>query len=436
MDPLPVQGLGSLRDRVVKGASWTLAGAVLGRTVSLVGTIVATRLLSPSRFGQLSAVQLMVGTFAGIAGLGLGVAVTKRVAEHRTKDPARVSDFTRSATRIVAASGGVTTLVVILGRGWLADTWFHSPELATPLALASGMVLTSALLGVQIGILIGMEAFKQAALATALRNIFTALLLVIGIKVAGMNGALAGAVLGEVATLLWVIPAVARLGTAPRISIYRRGGPGAWSSLRKVGLPAVIASISVLLSLLVGQRILVGQPDGFVDVAQFSVAYRWSLVVLFIPASISPVMLPLLSNLAGANARAAFQRLLTGNFLTLTLVTAIPAVLMILCRRFVLGLSGGSYRSDTAAFVILMGATVPIVWNTILSQAALALEAIAAWLISDLVLALALVAGAVLLVPDHHSAGLAAAYAVAYGATCAVLFLPVLGRARTLGSAA
>ncbi len=430
------EGLGSLRERVVGGASWTLAGAVLGRSVSLAGTIIATRLLLPSRFGQLSAIQLVIGTFAVIASLGLGIAVTKRVAEYRAKDLERVGDFASSATKIVAVSSGVTVAIVILGRDWLAETLLHSPELATPLALTSGMVFTSSILTVQTGILAGLEAFKEAAIANSLRSVLTSVLLVTGIGIAGINGGLIGGVVGEAATILWVIPAVFRSGAARGISMHRRGDdrPGAWASLRQVGLPALAASVAILLSLLVGQRMLLEQPGGFAHVAQFSVAYKWSMVVLFIPSSAALVMLPLLSNLAGAKAHIAFRRLLRTTFVSLSLVTAIPALIMIVSRDFVLGLSGGKYESDSVAFVILMAATIPITWNTILSQSALALDAIRAWLVSDVVLALTLGSTAFLLIPRHHAAGLASAYAVGYVATCVVLAIPVRVRLRNLGS--
>ena len=94
-----------LRQRVVNGVSWTLTGAVVGRIVSLVGIIVATRMLPASAFGQLSAVQLLVTASAGLAGLGLSVAVTKRIAEFRAREPERVWDYANTATRVVSVSG-------------------------------------------------------------------------------------------------------------------------------------------------------------------------------------------------------------------------------------------------------------------------------------------------------------------------------------------
>ena len=432
----PPQAAVGLRRRVVGAASWTFAGAVFGRAISLAGTIAATRLLSPKAFGQFSAIQLMVTTFAGLAALGLGVAVTKRIAEFRATDPERVGDFARVATRVVLLSGTAATAVVIAGRDWLASSWLHSPELATGLALASAMALTSSLFAVQVGILTGFEAFKPAAVANTIRSTLTALLLVLGIRAAGLNGALLGFVSGEAIATVWAVVAVSRHGSSGSTSFLKRGhsAPGTWGALWKVGMPALVAGVAILLALLVGQRILAGQPDGFIHVAQFSIAYRWSLVVLFIPASLSPVMLPFLSNLAGAKAHDPFKRLLRANFITLTLATAIPALALIIARQPVLGLSGSGYRSDTVTFVVMIGATIPVVWNTILSQTALALEAIWAWFVSDLVLALVLISAALLLIPRYDAGGLALAYGLGYVATCLALVQPVRTRLRILRS--
>ena len=297
-------------------------------------------------------------------------------------------------------------------------------------------MLTSSLFAVQIGILTGFEAFKESAVVTSARSILTAVLLVVGIGLAGVNGGLLGYLVGEAAATTWAVVAVSRLGDAAgRTALLRgRSAPGTLKSLRKIGVPALAAGIALLFSLLIGQRMLTELPNGFVAVAQFSVAYRWSLVVLFVPAALAPVMLPLLANLVGAGEHGSFGRLLRGNLLILSLITAVPALIMILAREPILGLSGTAYRSDPLPFVLLLVATIPVAWNTILSQAALALEAISAWLFSDLVLAATLVTGAAVLIPRHRSAGLALAYLLAYVATCVVLMLPVRSRLRALGS--
>ena len=183
---------------------------------------------------------------------------------------------------------------------------------------------------------------------------------------------------------------------------------------------------------MLGQSLLADQPLGYQQVAQFNVAYRWSLVVLFLPASMAPILLPLLANLRAEGALRSFLRLLRTNLWLNVILTALPAGVLIVLRDEVLGLSGSSYVAESATFVVLMVATVPTALNSVMSQAALSLDAIRAWLLSDLALALVLVGVAWVLIPRHQSVGLAVGYAVAYLVTCFVLAIPLRKHVRAL----
>lgn len=199
-----------------------------------------------------------------------------------------------------------------------------------------------------------------------------------------------------------------------------------------VGLPAFAANIAVTLALVLGQSLLADQPLGYQQVAQFNVAYRWSLVVLFLPASMAPILLPLLSNLRAEGALRSFLHLLRTNLWLNVILTALPAGVLIVLRDQVLGLSGSSYVAESTTFVVLMVATVPTALNSVMSQAALSLDAIRAWLLSDLALAVVLVGVAWVLIPRHQSVGLAVGYAVAYLVTCCVLAIPLRNHVRAL----
>src|SRR5262245_8577468 len=105
-------GLG-LRKRVLSAASWTVAGTAIGRLIGLLGTVLVTRILSQTEFGEFSAVLLMMSTVAAVAGLGLGVAATKRLAEARATSPDAIEDLAWCAIRISTFSGVAFTLGVI-----------------------------------------------------------------------------------------------------------------------------------------------------------------------------------------------------------------------------------------------------------------------------------------------------------------------------------
>jgi O-antigen/teichoic acid export membrane protein len=417
---------GPLGRRFVGGAKWLLVGSAAGRALSLAGTIVAARILVPREFGQLTYIQAAITFLAGFAILGLNVAVTKSVAASRARSLVEAGELVRLSLWIVAVSGGALSLGVFLLRSQVAAL-LGSAQLADQLAQGSLAVVAGATSGVAIGALNGLEAFRVVAIVSSLRSVLSSALMVAGAIWNGLAGAITGWAVGEsVAAIFAAITVVRRCRDMGAWGSSRR--PAAtWRSLRAIGFSAFVANVAVTLALVLGQRILAGQPSGYEHVAQFNIAYRWCLAVLFIPASIAPILLPLLANLRAEGDVTAFARLLRTNLWMNVALTALPAVVLIIFRHEVLGLSGSAYAGQSATFVVLMIATVPIALNSVMSQAALSLDAIRAWLLSDLALAVTVVGVAWMLVPVHESLGLAIGYAVAYLVTCGVLAFPLRG---------
>jgi O-antigen/teichoic acid export membrane protein len=413
-----------VRRRFVGGATWLLLGSVGGRVLSLAGTVVATRLLVPREFGQLSYIQAVVTFVAGLAILGLNVAVTKSVAAARASSRSQADALISVSLRIAAASGGALAFAMFLFRSPVA-TLLGSPELADQLAHASVAVAAGAIFAVAIGALNGVEAFRAVAVVGSIRSVLASALMVSGAAIDGLAGAIVGWAIGECAAAAVAVFAVVRRHPGLDALRARREHPGTWRSLRRIALPAFAASVAVTLALVLGQRLLTDQPFGYQAVARFNIAYRWSLAVLFVPASIAPILLPLLANLRAEGAVTGFLRLFRTNLWLAAILTALPAVVLIAFRSEVLGLSGSTYAAEPATFVIMMIATVPIALNSVMSQAALSLDAIGAWLLSDLALAVAVAGMAWLLVPQHLSLGLAMAYGFGYVVTCAVLAIPL-----------
>jgi O-antigen/teichoic acid export membrane protein len=201
-------------------------------------------------------------------------------------------------------------------------------------------------------------------------------------------------------------------------------------SLLRVSLPALIASVSLQPALWLGQVLLSRQPDGLQNVGTFAVAMRWHSIALFVPATMGSVLLPMLGRLraTGRNmdARALFVRY---GALTLAFSTA-TCLGLIAFAAPLMGLQGREYSLASGVLVVLAVATVPAALNNVLGSRALAEGRVALWVWSDLALAAALVASAVVLVPPLDDTGLAWAYLAAYVASCLVL-LPIALAARS-----
>jgi O-antigen/teichoic acid export membrane protein len=367
-----------------------------------------------------------------VSALGLPVAAQKLVAEAREIDSAR-RDRLIDVTLGMTASVGLLTMVCgALSSAWVADGVLQRPEVAPLVAIASILILTTPMVEVLASLLAALEKFGMVGLFRAVHGSLCGVLLVIALY--GRSGA--GAALWALAAaeasacvlglrLLRSARGARTSGPYPRAEILAEA-----KSLLRISLPALVASVSLQPALWLGQALLGRQPDGLRHVGTFAVAMRWHSIALFVPATMGTVLLPMLGRLRatgrGVDARALFLRY---GLLTLASTTA-TGIGVIAFATPLMGLQGAEYTVGSGVLVVLAIAAVPAALNNVLSSRALAEGRIALWVWSDLALSIALVAGAIALVPLWHGVGLALAYLAAYVATCLVL-LPIALAARS-----
>lgn len=419
--------------RLVRNASWSLGAAVFSRAASLLGVVIITHNLSPQQFGTLAIVQLFMAVAAGLAGLGLRVAVTKRVAETRTSQPRRAEGYVAQTLRLSLLASLSLSAGFLIARNWIAAGIVHRPEDISVVVVLAGMLPFTVVGDSLIGILAGLEEFRRAARLQVARTIASTVASVVGVVLGGLLGAIVGWTVADIASCVLGLAITNRALNRVSLRLHFRGPSPDWNMVFRIGLPAAAASLAVQGSLLYGQQLLAATPGGLAEVAAFSVAFRWSASILFVLTAVSPVFLPMLANLRAEGKRSDYRTLLRSNVAATLGLSAGPALLVGLASPWLMGLSGAGYRQQSLILVILAVAAVPTGFNTLLSQAALSLDAIGAWLLSDLVLAGTLVSCALLLVGRWKADGLAFAYLLAYIATCLVLWPPVRHRLAQMG---
>jgi O-antigen/teichoic acid export membrane protein len=416
----------------LRGGTFALAGTFVGRIANVGALLVAANLLGSEQFGALSLALSTTLVITSVSALGLPVTAQKLVAEARKVDVAR-RDRLIDLTLVIAAAVGVCTMAgAVLASGWVASAVLGRPEVASLVAIASVMILTTPMVEVIAGLLAALENFAALGAFRA------------------VHGCLCGAVLAVVllgspaaGTALWALAAAEALACVigfrfvlaargPRSpdGVDRRRLLNEMRPLVKVALPALVASVSLQPALWLGQVLLSRQPDGLDHVGTFAVAMRWHAIALFVPATMGSVLLPMLGRLTatgrGSDARALFIRY---GGLTLAFSTATCLVLVTLAVP-IMGLQGPEYAMASGVLLVLALATVPAALNNVLSNRALAEGRLALWVWSDLALSLTLAGCAVILIPALDGVGLAVAYLAAYVATCLVL-LPIALAARS-----
>ena len=403
------------------GAFWALVGAVVSRGLTLASSVVAGRLLGTTGFGEIGMIQSTQGLFGIVAGAGLGLAATKFVAEFRSTDPLKTSRCATLATTIASVSGTVMALVLLALSGVMASSVLRAPHLTVELQVATGLVLFGTINGVQTGALVGFGDFRTLAVLSGIRGVCLCGLLIVGITLGGVLGGVIGLVLTEAIAVLANHVALRRVLPA---TVTWRAGRAAWSELalmcRFSGL-SLLGSICTMSAMWFANLVLVAQPGGYAALGVFNAAERWRQLLLFLPASFSPVILTTLSNLHGRKDPDAYRRLFGLNLAVSVAVVVVPSIGIMLCAGPAMGLFGDEYRGGWMTLVILSASSVVVVLNNLLGQILVSRGAVLGRFVLDVLLAAVLVLASWQLIPIYRDQGMALGSLIAFAVTAAAL---------------
>ena len=414
---------GSLRARFAVGAFWSVTGAVIARGFLLAASVVCAWVLGKEGFGALGMIQSTAGMFGIFAGLGLGITATKYVSEFRRQDPLRTGRVLALCASAAFLSGSIITVLVILLAPYLAQHVLAVPQLATPLAIGAGLVFFGALNGAQTGALAGFEAFQTIARVNIYAGLASFPLIVLGV----WRGGLRGTVWGSVAALAvnWVLNnrALRRECAKANISYQLAGCRRELGMLHRFSLPAFLASVLVVAAIWVCNALLARQPQGYAELGLYAAADKWRVMIVFVPAYVFAMVVPVLSNLHGEGDRAGFRKVFRASMQLNGSLALLAAVLIALFATPIMTVFGNSFRGGQVVLIVLAFSAVAEVLNVVLGQPLIAAHRMWWRFGFNLVFVAVLLGSAWVLIPKWGALGLAVAYAGAYVATALALFL-------------
>ena len=360
-------------------------------------------------FGELGIIQSTVAMFQVFAGLGLGLTVTKYVAEFRTKDPSKVGRIIGLSQLMTLGSGTLISVLFYALAPWLAKNILIAPHLEWLFKVGALMLMLGTLTSTQIGILAGLEAFRAIAWVNLITGILSLPILIIGTYWKGLEGA----TWGLVATLSvnWLMNfmklkfEIKRAGAQVRI----RGCKGEWSMLWKFGLPAALSSIMITPAYWMGNAILVNQQNGYAALGIFTAADKWRLLLIFVPTSLSSFFFSSLSNLYGVESEKYFKKYLRISFLVNT-ITVLPASLvLIIFSGSAMSAYGTDYQVGWQTLIILAVSANFVVLNNYFAQILVSTGLIWWRFLFDIILAGLYISLCWLLIPAYLEKGMALA---------------------------
>lgn len=400
--------------RFAVAALWSFLGAVASRLVTLGGNVLAARQLGPSGFGRLGVVTSTAALFTTAASLGLGLAVSRFIAQQRSASPERVARTLRCALTSAAVAGGLIGLAILAASNWFASYVLGSVALATPLRICAPWVALGAISAVQTGLLAGLEEFRQLALLNSVRGLSSGLLLWGGSRFWGVEGGIAGLAIAEILGLyagrVLVASALGRHAIPEDVRDWQADlGP-----LLRFSLPSLLASAAIAPALWFGRLLLVRSPEGFVQAGLFEAANKWALAILFVPAAIGTVQVPMLSNFIANGDRAIYRRIILLNLGVAAASCLVPGLGVAFFAGRILSLSGHSFASGSQTLAVLAISTMAVAANGTLGASLLSRGEVWTRLGADWVLAGLLIGVSWFLVPRVGALGFAWAHAVAY----------------------
>ena len=177
----------------------------------------------------------------------------------------------------------------------------------------------------------GLEAFRSIAKINITCGLVSFPVLLSATYFGGITGA----------TWAWVVTAALNCyltQTAITRECKRFGIPrtlkGFWqekSLLKSYSLPVFISSISFTCAEWILNTTLTHQSNGYSELGVFNAARQWHQMIIYLPATLANVTLPLLANLIGKGDGRAFRNLLMSNSLVfsgLGLVVAVPTAIL------------------------------------------------------------------------------------------------------------
>jgi len=398
----------------VAGASWLAVSGVSARGLNFTAYIVVARFLGLEAFGELGMLQSSLAMFGVAANFGLGATTTRYVARYYESDPVRAGRVIAMSRRAILATALLLSGVVYGLAPWFARTQLDRQPLDTAVQILAVSLLFASINVAQLGVLSGFHAFDRVARVHISRAAIGFLALVVGVTLAGLQGALWGMAFSEAlacALTTVYVRASARDHSVPlRPPNVRSEFPMVWH----FSVPALLSSLMVSPVMWLCNSFLVKLENGYDQMGIFTAANQWRVLVLFLPNIFGSLMLPMLSKLTGSGDSAGARRIFRLTIGLNVSMTSLAGIAVCLGAPFTMGIFGREFVGGYWPLVFLMFSSVMISITYVIDQAIAGADRMWTAFGFSLFFAATLVACALVLVPRWGATGLAAAYAVAH----------------------
>ena len=358
----------SLSKRLFEGISWTLIGNMSGKFLQLVAFICVARILGKEEYGQVGIVRSTLMMFLIFSSASMGITATRYIAKYRNSNPYKVYEVYRFTQRTVIWLGLIFSVLVFLFSSFIAERQLNSIHLSKALKIGAATLFMMTLSSVLTGSLNGFERFKKLGINTAVNGLIQLVCVVVGAHYGGINGVILG--LG-VASFILLFQLYFALRNDLKLTRSASKGPdeerfNAKLVFFKFSLPAILQGLVFIPVLWWAKTYLIDQAD-YGEMAIFDVAEQWYYAVLFIPTSLSTIILPLLTNVNYNSSRDQYDKLVKFNLVINIGISFVIAGIIALFSPLIYKFYGSTF-TDFRPLLILLVTVVISSANNVFGQ--------------------------------------------------------------------
>ncbi|MBO5181547.1 MAG: oligosaccharide flippase family protein [Paraprevotella sp.] len=364
MQILKVKGQPAIIQRLVKGTFWSLTGSVVSKCLVLLSTAIVTHILSQGEYGRVGLIRTTIQMFSSLLGLGMGATASKYIAQYRQDNFPKAFKMYLVSNLFAWFVGILSCLVIVACAPWIAGFSLHDESLTAELRLGGLILLFCVINGAQQGTLAGFEDFKGIAIVNLLMGVCEVVFLYLGSSWGGVGGTLLGFGL-----VYFTVAGLNFLRIRKHISydwsymfkMMAELRPRDFKVVITFSLPVALSSLVCVPALWWSKTFLAGEV-GYEAVAVFDIADQWKGQILFIPATIAAVLLPIVSS---SKQRSDSVRVLKFNLGINIIVTLLLSALIFAGRDVIMQFYGESYTNSWPLFILSLTAILTSISNVL-----------------------------------------------------------------------
>lgn len=330
--------------RILSGAFWSFVGSATGRLIVLISGIIVARILTKQEYGELGMVRSTIHMFVIMGNAGLGLTAAKFISEYRKDHKERIPSIYFLTNVFAFVTGLAVTVIVLVFAPFLSEKVMKAPELVAPLRIGAVWLFITVINAAQAGTLTGFEDFKHIAINSFLGCVAESLFMIIGAKLGGVFGALLGYGTGFIVLYLCNFFSIRKVfrkeDIKPALNQFCRSD---LKLLYKFSLPAALSSLLVTPAFWVVRTFLV-RVSSFEELAIYEAAEQWRVIILFIPMSVSQVVLPILSSTVNEGMNKYWKVLKINLLLNLAVASSI-ALVVVFASPLIMSFYGDGYTN-------------------------------------------------------------------------------------------